>query len=134
MNRTRREFLGQSVLGTIGLCVFPRSLDAAMQAGQEASVPGRGLVFDAKDLPRLRETIRHPRFAPYWKSLTDADLEADRRFLTTELKLNNHVRHMLQVRQILERTSFVFALTQDARQLRAVQAPQGSSTELVTRA
>ena len=117
MNRTRREFLGQSVLGTIGLCVFPRSLDAAMQAGQEASVPGRGLVFDAKDLPRLRETIRHPRFAPYWKSLTDADLEADRRFLTTELKLNNHVRHMLQVRQILERTSFVFALTQDARQL-----------------
>ncbi len=44
-------------------------------------------------------------------------LNADRRFLTTELKLNNHVKHMLQARQILERTSFVFALTDDPRQL-----------------
>ncbi len=88
-----------------------------MAAGQGDAAPGRGLLFDAADLPRLRETIRHPRFAPYWKSLTDADLEADRRFLTTELKLNNHVKHMLQARQILERTSFVFALTNDARQL-----------------
>src|SRR5512140_1252055 len=114
MNRTRREFLGQTLLGTLGLCVLPHSLDVAKAATEGGdAVPGRGLLFDASDLPRLREAIRHPRFAAYWKSLTDADLAADRRFLTTELKLNNHVKHMLQARQILERTSFVFALTND---------------------
>ena len=117
MNHTRREFLGRSLLGTISLCMLPRTLDGAVGAERADSTSHKGLLFDASDLPRLRETIVHPRFAPYWKSLTDADLEADRRFLTTELKLNNHVKHMLQARQILERTSFVFALTHDPRQL-----------------
>lgn len=116
MNRTRREFLGKTLLGTLGLCALPRSLEAAMVAGGGDAAHGRGLLFDAGDLSRLRKTVRHPRFAVYWKSLIDADLEADRRFLTTELKLNNHVKHMLQARQILERTSFVFALTNDPRQ------------------
>ena len=117
MNRTRREFLGQSLLGTLGLYILPRSRDVAMAAGQGDARPGRGLLFDASDPPRLRDTISHPRFAAFWKSLTDPDLEADRRFLTTELKLNNHVKDMLRARQILERTSFVFALTNDPRQL-----------------
>lgn len=117
MSRTRREFLGESLLGTIGLCLLPRSLDAAMTGETHVAIPGRGLLFDAGDLPRIRETVRNPRFAPFWKSLTDVDLEADRRFLTTELKLNNHVKDMLRVRQILERTSFVYALTEDPKQL-----------------
>jgi hypothetical protein len=117
MNRTRREFLGKSLLGTIGLAILPRTIHGAVEPGMGDAPSRRGLLFAADDLPRLRETIRHPRFAPYWKLLTDADLDADRRFLTTELKLNNHVKHMLQARQILERTSFVFALTSDPRQL-----------------
>ena len=40
---------------------------------------------------------------------------ADRKFLSDELKLNNHVRHLLQARQILERSSFVYAMTHDAK-------------------
>jgi hypothetical protein len=117
MNHTRREFLGESLLGTIAVWILPHSLDTAIAAGDTGTESGHGLLFDPADLPRLRDTVRHPRFAPYWRSLVDADLDADRRFLTTELKLNNHVKHMLQARQILERTSFVFALTNDPRQL-----------------
>jgi hypothetical protein len=117
MNHTRREFLGRSLLGTLGLWMFPQTLKGAGGAEGVDGTSRKGLLFDAGDLTRLRETVVHPRFAPYWRSLTDADLEADRRFLTTELKLNNHVKHMLQARQILERTSFVFALTHDPRQL-----------------
>lgn len=117
MNRTRREFLGQSLLGTIAFWFLPRSLGASPAPDGAAAEAGRGLLFDHADLPRLRQTVRHPRFAPYWQSLVGADLEADRRFLDTELKLNNHVKDMLRARQILERTSFVFALTNDSRQL-----------------
>ena len=77
----------------------------------------RGLLFDQSDLPRIRETIQHPRFAPYWKTLLDADVEADRKFLTKELRLNNHVADMLRARQILERSSFVYAVVGDLRHL-----------------
>lgn len=117
MSPSRREFLNRSVLGTLGLYLLPHSSGEAAPQERDEAVPGRGLLFDGSDLARLRETVRLPRFAPYWQSLTEADLEADRKFLTTELKLNNHVRDMLQARQILERTSFVFALTSDRRQL-----------------
>ncbi len=75
-----------------------------------------GLLFDPADLPRIRSTVRLPRFAPFWQSLRDADLAADRKFLSEELRLNNHVRDMLRARQILERTAFVYALTEDRPQ------------------
>jgi hypothetical protein len=77
----------------------------------------KGLLFDASDIPRIRETIKHPRFAPYWKSIVDANLEADTRFLRTELRLNNHVADFMRARQILERTSFVYRIAGNKRHL-----------------
>ena len=65
----------------------------------------------------MRKTVQLPRFAPYWKSLRDTDPAPDLAFLRDELKLNNHSAHMLRARLILDRTSFVYALTGDQKQL-----------------
>ena len=80
------------------------------------SVAGGGLFFDDADIPRMRRAIEHPHVASYWKSITGADLSADAEFIRSGAKLNNHSKDMLRVRQILERTSFVYALTGDAAQ------------------
>jgi len=114
---TRRLFLQQTVAVAAGLS-FVRPYAGAHEPGSNpGSVKTRNLLFDPEDIPRLQETVRHPRFAPFWRSMTGADLAADTTFLRDELKLNNHVSHLLRARQILERTSFVYALTQDPRQL-----------------
>ena len=116
MNPSRREFLQKTALTAAGIWVAPLAVDAPLFAGAAKSTETKGLLFDAHDIPRMRETVKHPRFAEYWKSLTDADLQADRKFLKDELRLNNHVKDMLQARQILERTAFVYALTGSAEQ------------------
>jgi hypothetical protein len=71
----------------------------------------RGLLFDKRDLPRIRKTLSHPRFAEFWKTSQEADLGADRKFLREQLRLNNHVKDFLQARVILERSAFVYAVT-----------------------
>jgi len=84
---------------------------------QVGAPPGpAGLLFNADDLSRMKETVTLPRFAPFWKSVIEADLTADGTFLSTELKLNNHVKDLLRARQILERTAFAYALTGDTKQ------------------
>lgn len=116
MKTTRRAFLSSATLGATALILSPR----LVIAGQDPGVPSpatRGLLFDAGDLERMRQTVRHPRFAPYWVTLTGADTAGDRKFLRDELRLNNHVADMLKARIILERTSFVYALTKDPTQL-----------------
>lgn len=65
----------------------------------------------------MRETVKLPRFAPFWKSMREADPAPDAAFLRNELKLNNHAQDMLRARLILERTAFVYALTEDPAQL-----------------
>jgi hypothetical protein len=65
----------------------------------------------------MRQTVKLPRFAPYWQSLTSADPAPDHAFLRDELKLDNHAYHMLRARQIAERESFVYALTRGQKHL-----------------
>ena len=113
MKTTRREFLQQTTLTAASLAVSPWSLLEAQASSPRAE---RGLLFDAEDLPRLQETIKLPRFVPYWNSLKDADLEKDKKFLR-ELNLLNHVYHFRDARIILERTSFVYLLSKDERHL-----------------
>jgi hypothetical protein len=80
--------------------------------------PGAGpLLCDDADIARMRKTVLLPRFAPYWQSLTTADPAPDHVFLRDELRLNNHAHHMLRARQILDRSSFVYALTREQEQL-----------------
>jgi hypothetical protein len=116
MPTTRRDFLKHSTLAAAGLTLAPRAVVAGQKPLPTTASP-RGLLFDASDLPRMRATIRHPRFKPFWESMTGADSAADTAFLRDELKLNNHVAHLLRARLILERSAFVYALTHDPRQL-----------------
>jgi hypothetical protein len=111
MNSTRREFLQRTGLTTAGLLLAPRFQKTVAQEGSPTAEIG--LLWDAADLPRIKETLKLPRFQPFWKTLVEADRTADRTFLTDELKLNNHVAHFLRARQILERESFAYAVTGD---------------------
>ena len=117
MKSSRRKFLNTAAMTAAGVALTPwKSL--AGSAFEAPSAPShKGLLFDASDIPRIRETTKHPRFAPYWKSIIEANLEADTKFLRTELRLNNHVADLLRARQILERTSFVYRITGDKRNL-----------------
>jgi hypothetical protein len=112
MTTSRRDFLRSTGLAAAGLTVFPSFSDAALRG--DASPPAvRGLLFGEADLPRMRDALRQPHIAPFWESLLKSDLGADMTFLKQGVRYNNHVKDLLQTRQILERTSFVYALTGD---------------------
>ena len=107
MRTSRREFLQKSTLTTAGLLLTP----GLLRGGVQPSPTKTGLFFDPEDLTRIRETVQLPRFKSFWAGVVDADAGADRKFLSEELKLNNHAYHLLRARQILERTAFAYAVT-----------------------
>lgn len=116
MTTSRREFLLSAGLAAAGLSVLPAMSRAELPPVAGGAGRQTGLLFGAADLPRMRKALAHPHAAPYWKSIVEADLGVDLKFLRENVRFNNHSKDMLQVRQILERTSFVFAITGDARQ------------------
>jgi len=99
-----------------GISLIPLLGEKAAASAQEPPGQRTGLLFDAGDLPRMRKALGHPHVAPYWDSVVNADLAADTKFLRDEARLNNHAKDMLRVRQILERTSFVYAVTASSAQ------------------
>ncbi len=117
MKTTRRTFLQTTSLLAASLPLVNLRL-AGAEAIPSASPAGRrGLFFDESDLPRIRANTADPRFAAYWQSLVTADLADDTDFLEHKVRFNNHVADMLRVRQILERSSFVYAVNHDAKHL-----------------
>lgn len=116
MSNSRRVFLRSTAIAAVGLSLKPWSLVEHYNE-REPFGSSRGLLFDEADIPRILKNTQHPRFAPYWKSLVNADLAADTKFLREEMDLNKHVTDFLKARLILERTSFVAGLTKDAGQL-----------------
>ena len=118
MKTTRRSFLQTTSLLAASLPLVNLRLAGAEAAPAAAPAGGRrGLFFDASDLPRIRANISDPRFADYWQSLVTADLADDTDFLEHKVRFNNHVADMMRVRQILERSSFVYAVSHDAKHL-----------------
>src|SRR5207249_11690941 len=117
MKASRREFLHRSTLAAASICLGAQSAHAEIVPDEKKSTMHRHLLFDGGDIPRILKTVQHPRFVEYWKSMKDADLVADTKFLRDELRLNNHVKDMLRARQVLERSSFVYRLTEDKRHL-----------------
>lgn len=117
MAHTRRSFLKRGSMFAASLPFLGLVAPAIGQTKPQSGAAAKpGLLFDASDLPRMKNTTEHPRYAPYWQSLTATDPNEDTTFLKN-LRLNNHVYDMLKARQILERTSFVYVLTRDPRQL-----------------
>ncbi|MFI5357015.1 MAG: heparinase II/III family protein [Opitutales bacterium] len=81
------------------------------------SSAGRGLLFDAADLPRIRANLELPRFREVRNEVFPADLAAEERFLRDEINLKDRVTDMLRAWKLVMNAAFAFALTQDARQL-----------------
>jgi hypothetical protein len=118
MQHTRRSFLKSASLAATALG-FSRWLGAAGSDAIAATPPGpvRGLLFDARDLPRMRANAVHPRFAAFWRTFSSNDRAADFDFLEHHVHFNRHADDMGRVRQIFERAAFVYAVNQDAQQL-----------------
>ncbi len=109
MAESRRSFLQKAAVASTGLLLARSVLS---RPAVRVDPPGAsGLLFGKADLDRIRRTLRHPRFAEYWKTMTSPNYGADRLFLKEQLRLNNHVKDFLQARQILERSAFVYAVT-----------------------
>lgn len=78
-----------------------------MKASDEGASASLDVLFDRDELPRIRQSLKHPVFKAYWLSCRDADLAADRRFLETEVDLMNRVRDLARVANIAFRSAFV---------------------------
>jgi hypothetical protein len=115
MKTSRRTFLQNTGLAAAGLALAP-SWPAGAATPRAARTARAGLLFDSADIPRIRTALKHPHIKPWWDSVLKADLAADATFLRTGIHHNNHVRDMLQARQILERTAFAYAITGDGKQ------------------
>jgi hypothetical protein len=114
-NLSRRRFLQAGAsLGALG--ALPQVARAAEAAPTNRVVNEIGLLFNREELPRIRESLKHPVFASYWAGCLDADLVADRRFLTTEIDLMNRVRHLSRVGNIAFRSAFVHVVQPDPAQ------------------
>ena len=133
MLSNRRRFLQSSALFAAALPLSRTALAAATPppraATASAAPPSGGLLFDPADLPRIRANLELPRLAAMRKEVLESDLDADRRFLTEELRLHNRVTDMARARTILERTAFAFALFQDQRQLAVARLALGRILE-----
>ena len=138
MKTTRRHFFNSAALTGVGLALTPWQRLAGQSVTQGDHHRPRGLLYDEGDLKRIREAVKHPRFAPLWEEISAlktapgsgkgpivgdggelaqvgavVDLDADTRFLRDELNVQDHVRHMLRARRILERSAFVHFVSGD---------------------
>ena len=115
---TRRSFLKTSaaLAAILPLARFPLAAAPAPEASAPAPKPGRGLLFDAADLPRLRTNLADPRFAEIHATLLNVDFAAETKFLH-DLRLNNHSVDLLRAWKILQTSAFAYAVLGDARHL-----------------
>lgn len=113
---SRRNFL-QFGTGLGALSLLPIASSGAAPASSSSSPSATGVFFDRDELPRIRESLNHPAFAPYWKSCIDADLADDRRFLTQEVDFKNRIRHLGRIAGIALRSSFVHVIEPNAQHL-----------------
>lgn len=109
----RRDFLRASAQLShfLGLPIF------SMSAHSSAPAPGRHLLFDDVELPRIRATLARPEFATFWHGARSVDLAADEQFLRSELDLANTIKDLARAGNILARSAFVHKLAPDARHL-----------------
>lgn len=129
MRSSRRRFLNTAALTAAGVALSPWKAIAGYIPTPTQEATQHGMLFDKADIPRIRETLKLPRFAAYWRSLIDADLEVDKKFIRTEVRLNNHAVDFLRVRQILERTSFAYTIGGDKRHLEVALMAIGKMLE-----
>jgi hypothetical protein len=117
MKSNRREFINRSALIGASVVMQPWNYFGLQRLMAADEKPKNGLLLSREDLPRIRETVRHPRFEPFWNGMLNADLQDDTKFLRDEIDLYNHVFHLLRTWRMLERSSFVAMVAEDDRHL-----------------
>ena len=103
---SRRRFLQAGASLGVLSAIAPTARAASTAAPVTDELPF-GVLFGREELPRIRESLKQPVFASYWKSSKGADLAADRRFLTSEIDLKNRVRDLAMAANIAYRSAFV---------------------------
>jgi len=120
MNSTTRRHFLQTGVALSALAPLSRlgatSPSSPPASSSGASGAGRGLLFDRSDLPRIRENLEHPRLAEVRAMLRNADLAAETRFLTTELRLTNHVTDFMRCWRLVQNSAFAYAVWGEAPQ------------------
>ena len=112
---TRRSFLKTSAaLAALPLVRLPLG---AAEPTTPAAGPGRGLLFDPADLPRIRANLDLPRLAEIRALLTEVDFAAETKFLREQLRLNNHVADFMHAWKLVQQAAFAHAVWGDPRQL-----------------
>ena len=106
---SRRNFL-QFSSGLGALTLLPTATQGAATSASASLESDPGVLFHRDELPRIRQSLQHPAFAPYWDSCHHADLADDRRFLTQEVDLKNRVKDLGRVAGIALRSSFVHVI------------------------
>ncbi len=117
MKSNRREFINRSALLGASVVLQPWQFLGTKPVYAAELQPVKGLLLNKNDLPRISETIKHPRFVSFWESMVNADLQDDIKFLRDEIDLYNHVFHLLRTWRMLERSSFVAMVAEDTRHL-----------------
>jgi hypothetical protein len=102
---SRRDFISKSLFSIAALTIPWHSKLFSNNLKESEKAPD--LFFTKKDLPRIRENIKSPILKNYWDSLVNADIKDDYKFLTEELDIHNHVRHLSRANEMLKRSSFV---------------------------
>ena len=126
---SRRDFLHLTCLGapllllpsTTNLLRDPRAAAAATGAPSPASAAhsgasrvGIGLFFDDADLPDLRTQFSDdPMFASLREQLSSFDRAGERRFLTSEVRYNDHLIHIARVSVSAQKMAFYHVMTGD---------------------
>ena len=127
--RSRREFLTTAALAFPGLAAasfaLPRTGSTRAPAGRRSALPVvLELFFDADAIPQLRDRFASdPLFAPLRQRLTAIDREEERRFLSSEIRLNDHLIDIARIGNSAQQMAFLYLVAgdEDAGQL-AVEA------------
>ncbi len=114
---TRRTFLKSSAVLAATLPFARLPLGAATAANAPAAGPGRGLLFDPADLPRIRANLDLPRCAEIRGQLLDLDFAAETKFVREESRLNNHVADFMRLWKLVQNCAFAHVVWGDRRQL-----------------
>lgn len=116
---SRRTFLKTSAALAAALPFARLPLTAAPNetTAAPADSADAGLLFAPADLPRMRANFQNPRFADLRTKLLALDPAAETKFLTSELRLNNHVADFLRAWQILQNAALLHVLFGDPRHL-----------------
>lgn len=109
--RSRRNFLQTTGAG-LGLALL-QPTNLLLSLLERENQLKSCLLFDAEELPAIRERLQSPIFQKMWAELLAANLEDDRKFLETGIAFNNQLRHLPRVDDILQREAFVYLITQE---------------------